>query len=35
MDQFVAAWEQNTHRPTRSTGFNPKIRRGLVIVLLD
>lgn len=35
MDQFVAVCEQNLFMPPKSTWFDPKIRSGLVIALLD
>lgn len=35
MDQFVAVCEQNRFMPPKSTWFDPKIRSGLVIALLD
>lgn len=35
MDQFVAVCEQNQFMPPKSTWFDPKIRSGLVIALLD
>jgi uncharacterized protein (DUF1015 family) len=35
MDQFVAVCEQNRFMPPKSTWFDPKIRTGLVISLLD
>lgn len=35
MDQFVAVCEQNKFMPPKSTWFDPKIRSGLVMALLD
>ena len=35
MDQFVAVCEQNRFMPPKSTWFDPKIRSGLVVALLD
>lgn len=35
MEQFVAVCEQNRFMPPKSTWFDPKIRSGLVIALLD
>ncbi|MFG0334679.1 MAG: DUF1015 domain-containing protein [Maioricimonas sp. JB049] len=35
MDQFVAVCEQNRFMPPKSTWFDPKIRSGLVIAILD
>ncbi|CAK9098071.1 Uncharacterized protein SCF082_LOCUS45994 [Durusdinium trenchii] len=35
MDQFVAVCEQNQFMPPKSTWFDPKIRSGLVVALLD
>jgi uncharacterized protein (DUF1015 family) len=35
MEQFVAVCEQNRFMPPKSTWFDPKIRTGLVISLLD
>jgi uncharacterized protein (DUF1015 family) len=35
MEQFVAVCEQNLFMPPKSTWFDPKIRSGLVIALLD
>ncbi len=35
MDQFIAVCEQNVFMPPKSTWFDPKIRSGLVIALLD
>ncbi len=35
MDQFIAVCEQNQFMPPKSTWFDPKIRTGLVMSLLD
>ncbi len=35
MDQFVAVCQQNRFMPPKSTWFEPKIRSGLVVALLD
>ncbi len=35
MDQFVAVCEQNRFMPPKSTWFDPKIRSGLVVALLE
>jgi uncharacterized protein (DUF1015 family) len=35
MDQFVEVCEQNLFMPPKSTWFDPKIRSGLVVALLD
>ena len=35
MDQFVAVCEQNKFMPPKSTWFDPKIRSGLVMAILD
>lgn len=35
MDQFVAVCEQNKFMPPKSTWFDPKIRSGMVMAILD
>jgi uncharacterized protein (DUF1015 family) len=35
MDQFCAVCEQNKFMPPKSTWFDPKIRSGLVMAILD
>jgi len=35
MEQFVAVCEQNRFMPPKSTWFDPKVRSGLVVALLD
>jgi uncharacterized protein (DUF1015 family) len=35
MEQFIDVCEQNLFMPPKSTWFDPKIRSGLVIALLD
>ena len=35
IDQFVAVCEQGLFMPPKSTWFDPKIRSGLVIALLE
>ena len=35
MEQFIDVCRQNRHMPPKSTWFEPKIRSGLVMALLD